>query len=326
MRGTKRKIALITTGGTISTFDSGKGAVPKFGARDLLAKLGSRRGEFSVRSVEFAKVPGCEMTPKLMAALARVVARELRRADVSGAVVTHGTDTIEESAYFCHLTIASPKPTVFTGSMRTGSDLSWDGPRNLLDAMRVAASRRARGLGALLTMNEEIHSARFVTKGNGLVVGTFHSPACGPIGRIYNGEPWLLLAPALERRVLRPRIEARVAMVTALAGEDHALGAALAEPGLRGLVIAGFGSGRVPLGWIAQLKDALARGLPIVLASRTGAGAIDDPYGYGGAHYLRGIGLIAAHELPAHKARLKLMVALGNGLGGARLREYMELG
>ncbi len=320
------RIALITTGGTISTFDSGRGAVFKRTGRDLLAQLGSERRRVAATVVDFARLPGCEMTPERLAELSKAVAGTLRRRDIAGVVVTHGTDTIEESAYFCHLTVSSPKPFVFTGSMRTGSELSWDGPRNLLDAMLVACAREARRMGALLVMNEEIHSARFVTKSNGLIVGTFRSPAAGPLGRIYNGAPWLLLKPAHERRVLRPVVETRVAMVTALAGDADSLGEALQRPNLRGLVIAGFGSGRVPLGWLDAIRAAVARGLPVVLASRTGAGAIGDQYGYGSARYLLGLGLIAAHELPAHKARLKLMLALGNRLSGARLREYIERG
>ncbi|MGH7246955.1 MAG: asparaginase, partial [Pseudomonadota bacterium] len=301
-------------------------AIPKLGARDLVTRLGVRPTEVPLRTVEFARIPGSEMTPMRMAELASLIRRELGRAGVAGAVITHGTDTIEETAYLCHLTVSDPKPVVFTGSMRTASDLSWDGPRNLLDAIKIAQSPAARGMGVILTLNEEIHSARFVTKTNGQAVSTFHSPACGPLGRIYGGAPSIMLAPALKRRVLAPRLDLRVAMVTALPGETDALREALARPALRGIVIAGFGGGRVPREWIAQLKAALARGVAIVLASRTGAGAIDDPYGYGGAHYLRSIGLIAAHEIAAHKARLKLMVALGNHLRGAALKRYMENG
>jgi len=321
----RSKVVLITTGGTISTFDAGRGAVPRRSGAQLLRTLGDAGRGLNVKLVEFARIPGCEMTPAKMAAVATLAAHELKRADVAGAVVTHGTDTIEETAFFAHLTVPGAKPVVFTGSMRTGSDLSWDGPRNLLDAIKVARWPRARGLGALLVMNEEIHSARFVTKGNGIAVSTFHSPVCGPLGRIYNGDPMLFSAPAPRRVVIAPRVEDNIAMVTALPGERAALDEALARRDIRGLVIAGFGSGRVPLGWIDSLKRAVERGLPVVLASRTGAGAIDDPYGYGGAHYLRSIGLIAAHEMPAHKARIKLMVALGNGLGGARLRRWFEL-
>ncbi|MFZ1886631.1 MAG: asparaginase [Candidatus Binataceae bacterium] len=321
-----KRVVLITTGGTISTFASKDGTLSKLGGRALLARLGASRTAIPLRVIEFAKIPSCEMTPERMADLASLVRRELGRGDVAGAVVTHGTDTIEESAFLCHLTVPGPKPVVFTGSMRMGSDLSWDGPRNLLDAISIAQSRAARGVGAMLTMNEEIHSARFVTKTNGQAVSTFHSPACGPLGRIYNGEPWIMLTPTFKRVVLAPRLDTSVAMVTALAGEIDALREALERPNLRGLVVAGFGGGRVPHQWIEHLKQALARGIAVVLASRTGAGAIDDGYGLGGAHYLRSVGLIAAHEVPAHKARLKLMLALGNGRRGAALKRYMEAG
>jgi len=318
------KVVLITTGGTISTFDKGRGAVVARDGAQLLRTLGAERRSLRVKVIDFARIPGCQMTPELMAKLSERIARELRGAEVAGAVVTHGTDTIEETAFFMHLTVASAKPVVFTGSMRTGSDLAWDGPRNLLDAIKVARWPRARGLGALLVMNEEIHSARFVTKGDGLTVSTFHSPACGPVGRIYNGEPMLLTVPALTRAMVAPHVDDNVAMVTAAPGERWALDEALARGGLRGMVIAGFGSGRVPFGWIGSIKRAVEGGLPVVLASRTGAGAIDDPYGYGGAHFLRAMELIAAHELPAHKARIKLMVALGNRMRGAKLRRYFE--
>ncbi len=177
-------------------------------------------------------------------------------------------------------------------------------------------------MGALLVMNEEIHSARFVTKGNGLTLSAFHSPACGPLGKIYNGKPMLFTRPAAKGKTIAPRVEPNVAMVTALAGEVHAVEEALARPGLRGLIVSAFGSGRVPLAWVKPLEDAVKRGLSIVLASRTGAGAVDDPYGYSGAHHLRNAGLIPADEMPAHKARIKLMLALGNGMHGKELREF----
>jgi L-asparaginase len=321
---TQSKVALITTGGTISTLDSGKGAVPRRGGKDLLRQLGSASAKGDVEVIEFAKIPGCEMTPAKMAELAQRVVQELARPEIAGAVVTHGTDTIEETAFFCHLTVKSEKPVVFTGSMRTGSQLSWDGPRNLLDALCVARLGRARGMGALLVMNEEIHSARFVTKGNGLALSAFHSPACGPLGRIYNGEPMLFTRPALKRKIVAARVEPNIAILAALPGEARALNEVLSRAGLGGLVVSGFGSGRVPLAWVKPLTEAVKNGLAVVLASRTGSGAVDDPYGYGGAHYLRNAGLISAHEMAPHKARIKLALALGNGMHGKRLKDFFE--
>ncbi len=321
----EHKVALITTGGTISTLGAPGGAIPKRGGAELLGALGEAAEGLDVEVIEFAKIPGCEMTPARMAELATTISRELSRSDMAGAAVTHGTDTIEESAFFCHLTVAGEKPVVFTGSMRTGSEPSWDGPRNLLDAIRVARWPQARGCGAMLVMNEEIHSARFVTKGNGLALGAFHSPACGPLGRIYNGEPMLFTKPAMARGIVEPKVDTNVLTVTALSGEPlDTLSQALARHGLRGLVVAGFGSGRVPLAWVKPLTQAVQDGIAVVLASRTGAGAVDDPYGYGGAHHLRSMGLVAAHEMPAPKARLKLMLALGNAMDSPALREFFE--
>jgi len=318
------KIALITTGGTISTIDTGRGAVPKAGPADLLRILGDSARGIEVETIEFARIPGCEMTPATMLALADAIERELKRGEIAGAVVTHGTDTIEESAFVSHLTVTSRKPVVFTGSMRTGSELSFDGPRNLLDSLKVAAWPRSAGLGTILVMNEEIHSARFVTKGNGLLLGAFHSPASGPLGRIYNGAPMLFTVPAASRPTLAPRIDTRVATVRALSGETEPLAEALTRVELRGIVIEGFGSGRVPPSWCKPLESAVKRGLPVVLASRTGAGAVGDSYGYAGANHLLRAGLIAAHEMPGHKARLKLMLAIGNGLPIAAIKDLFE--
>jgi L-asparaginase len=319
------KVALITTGGTISTVDRGLGAVPQSGGVELLRMLGDASRGIDVETIEFARIPGCEMTPPRMCELAEAAEHALARDEIAGVVVTHGTDTIEESAFVSHLTVKSAKPVVFTGSMRTGSELSFDGPRNLLDALKVAAWPRAAGIGTMLVMNEQIHAARFVTKGNGAFVGALHSPACGPLGRIYNGAPMLFMIPAAARRMLTPRIATGVAIVRALSGDTESLREALARPSLRGMVIEGFGSGRVPSSWCAPLEAALERGVTIVLASRTGAGAIGDSYGYGGsASNLLKAALIAAHELPGHKARLELMLALGNGLGPHAIRDLFE--
>jgi L-asparaginase len=320
-------VVLITTGGTIACRDVGAGALPQLRGADLLRVLGEPGTLPPTDVVEFARIPGCEMTPAKMAELANVLRAELAPDDRAGAVVTHGTDTIEESAFVCDLTVPHGKPVVFTGSLRTASDLSWDGPRNLFDAMCVAASPSAHGLGTLLVMNEEIHAARFVTKRNGIALGAFQSPPCGPLGRIHNGVARFSARTVPPARRLGPRLDESVAVVRALSGDTVGLAAALALPDLHGLVIEGFGSGRVPAAWVEPLRRAVEGGIAVVLTSRIGAGAIGDPYGYpGSASGLLRLGLIPAHDLPGHKARLQLMLALGNGLRGAALRAYFEEG
>lgn len=301
--------------------------MPHLVGADLLRVLGEPATLPAIDIVEFARIPGCEMTPARMTQLANVLRAELAPDDRCGAVVTHGTDTLEESAFVCDLTVPHGKPVVFTGSMRTASDLSWDGPRNLLDALRVASSPSAHGLGTLVVMNEEIHAAHFVTKSNGMVLGAFESPACGPLGRLYDGAPRFCTRPVLPAPQLEPRLDESVAVVRALSGDTTSLAAALALPDLHGLIVEGFGSGRVPASWVEPLRGALERGIAVILTSRTATGAIGDPYGYpGSATGLLHLGLIPAHELPGHKARLQLMLALGNGLCGAALRAHFEGG
>ncbi|HVO27322.1 MAG TPA: asparaginase [Candidatus Margulisiibacteriota bacterium] len=323
----KRTIAVVATGGTIACRDTGGGAVPQLSGADLLRLVGVPADLPTIEVIEFARLPGCEMTPRRMAELAQVVTRELAHEDCCGAVVTHGTDTIDESAFVCHLTVPPDKPVVFTGSLRNASDLSWDGPRNLLDALRVAAAPAAQGLGTALVINEEIHAARFVIKSNGLLLGAFQSPACGPVGRIYGGTVRFVTRPLPPVRRLEPALDEAVAVVRALSGDTLSLTAILARPELHGLVVEGFGSGRVPAAWAEPLHAAVQRGIAVVLASRTGAGMIGDPYGYAGsATNLLALGLIPAHELPGHKVRLQLMLALGNRLHGAALRACFERG
>jgi L-asparaginase len=319
-------VALITTGGTISTLDSGAGAVPVLRGSDLIKRLGETTHLPAVEVTELAQLPGCEMTPAMMAELALTVRRAAAAQDCIGVVVTHGTDTIEESAFLCHLTIAPEKPVAFSGSMRTASDLSWDGPRNLLDALRVAAAPLSRGAGTLLVMNEEIHAARFVTKSDGTSLGAFQSPACGRLGRIDNGDPRWFTRLAQHPPILEPALEPAVLVVRAMSGETAGLISALSQPQLRGLVVDGFGGGRVPASWCAGLEQALQAGVAVVLTSRTGGGPIGDTYGYqGSATSLLRRGVIPVHHLPAHKARLALMLALGNRLAGEALRQYLEL-
>ncbi|MBI1818498.1 MAG: hypothetical protein HYR72_26235 [Deltaproteobacteria bacterium] len=155
------------------------------------------------------------------------------------------------------------------------------------------------------------------------MLAAFASRGAGPLGRVYNGTPMLHMRPATRCCVLAPRLDEAVAVVRVLSGDQVSLAEALARPQLHGLVIEGFGSGRIPSSWCDTLAAAVKRDLAVVLTSRTGAGAIGDPYGYdGSATSLLRLGLIPAHDLPAHKARLLLMLALGNGLRGEELRTH----
>jgi L-asparaginase len=317
-----RRIVVLTTGGTISTRDvDGSGAKPTLRGEDLLREIPGLIAEVSVEELAF--IPGAHMTLDLIREMSRRASAILARRDVDGLVVTHGTDTLEESAYVLYLTVESEKPVVFTGAMRNASQIGFDGYRNLYDAIRVAAHDSARGMGTMIVLNEEIHSARWVTKTNGQKEDTFKSPATGPMGVIYGDGPRFFMRP-MPRTVLPPTLEANVDLVRLCVDCDDKFIRVSAQSGSRGIVLEVFGGGRVHPRSLDAIDQALARGLAIAATTRCPTGNMWDMYGYPGAFRdLQRRGILFAHDLPGHKARLKLMVALGNALARDRMSAYL---
>ena len=318
-------VVVLTTGGTISTRDvDGSGARPVLRGQDLLQQIPDLGAVAEVEVAELAFVPGAFMTLATMRQMSERARQILSQAQVAGLVVTHGTDTLEESAYLLYLTVDTDKPVVFTGAMRNSSQIGFDGYRNLYDAIRVAASESARGLGTLVVLNEEIHSARWVTKTNGQKEDTYESPATGPVGVVYGDGPHVFTRP-LPHPVLPPRLEPRVDLIRLCVDGDDKFIRCAAEAGTRGLVLEVFGGGRINPPLLPALDRALAGGMMIVATTRCITGNMWDMYGYEGAFRdLQRRGVIFAHDLPGHKARLKLMLALGNGLSRAQAGEYFE--
>jgi len=318
-----KRIVVLTTGGTISTRDvDGRGATPVLRGEDLLKEIPGLGSVAEVEVTELAFIPGAFMTLATMRQMSERAQQILARPDVTGLVVTHGTDTLEESAYLLHLTVGSDKPVVFTGAMRNASQIGFDGYRNLYDAVRVAASDAARGLGTLVVLNEEIHSARWVTKTNGQKEDTFKSPATGPVGLVYGDAPHVFMHP-MARTVLPPRLETKVDLVRLCVDCDDKFIRCAVDAGSRGLVLEVFGGGRVNPALLPAIDRALAARIRVAATTRCATGNMWDAYGYEGAFRdLQRRGLLFAHDLPGHKARLKLMLALGNGLGEDRLAGY----
>ncbi|MGD9030975.1 MAG: asparaginase domain-containing protein, partial [Anaerolineae bacterium] len=178
---------VLSTGGTIAMQDDATagGAVPQLGAADIAAALPTSVP--ALRTEEIVKLPSAHFTLNTLQSIRERVVRALEEPQVPGVVVTHGTDTLEETAYLLDLTVPGAKPVVLTGAMRTASSVGYEGHANLLGAVRVAAAPQSRGLGAVIVMNDEIHAARRATKMHTLSLDTFQSPAWGPIGRIEGG-------------------------------------------------------------------------------------------------------------------------------------------
>jgi L-asparaginase len=322
-----RLVALVFTGGTISMrHDPGaRGAVPSLGAEEIIAAARGINDVAQLEVHEWGRFPGPHMTVEREWELRNTLRALAQRVDIDGIVVTHGTDTIEESAYLMMRSIESPKPIVFTGAMRTASELSWDGPANLTDSVRVAASDDARGYGTLVTLNGRIFSALDVTKAHTHMLDAFESPGLGPVGVVDDGEVVFRRTLPAPAPILSPAsLASPVDIVLAYSGADARL-VDVSRVTARGVVIAALGRGNVPPAMADGIRRCTSDGLPVVIASRAPRGRVGQTYGYeGGGRRLADAGAIFTGARRPQQARIDLMLALGSDLAGEALRAVFD--
>ena len=306
----ERCVAVLSTGGTIAMrFDAeAGGAIPVLGADELIARLPPGLPRLKVE--EITRLPSSHFRLDTLWIIRERVAELVDDDAVDGVVITHGTDTLEETAYLLELTVPTEKPVVLTGAMQAVSDAGYDGDANLLSAMRVAAAEQVRGLGIVVVFGDEIHAARYATKMHTLSSTAFESPGWGPLGRV-EGDV-VTVGCWLEQRVLPWRgLEPNVSLLKLGVGMGADLLESVLAQGARGVVIEAMGSGRVPPWWLTAIQQIRAQGLPVVIASRCPTGRIWDAYGYPGAYRsLNALGCLFADGLNGQKARIKLMVVL----------------
>ena len=300
---------------------AGGGAVPALSADEILALVPglAKIADFEVE--DFSRLPGPHVTPDQMWRLARRAAAWLERPDVDGLVITHGTDTIEETAYLLDLVLLSDKPVVLVGAMRTVSDVGWDGPANLLAAVRVAAAPSARGRGVLVVMDDHILPAREVRKVHTESSSSFATPEFGPLGQVDAGQVIFRRQPqarptwsdrAAEPGLRVSRLETHVALIQAYTGmEADTINDALARHP-KGLAVIAFGRGNVPPAIVPALRAAIDQQVLVTVSSRCVAGRVSPRYGYdGGGLQLQKAGAVLAGDLSGAKARLLQTVVLG---------------
>jgi L-asparaginase len=316
-------IGLLFTGGTISMrLDPETGAaVPALGSAEILAQVPHLGDVADFETEDFSRLPGPHVTPEHMWRLARRAAAWLERPDIDGLVITHGTDTIEETAYLLDLVLTADKPVVLVGAMRTVSDASWDGPANLLAATRVAASPASRGHGVLVVMDDLILPARDARKVHTEASNAFASPEFGPLGVVDGGSVvFRRHAPArlgwrdarADRGMRVRRLETRVSLLQAYTGIDRSVADAHFGGDTQGAAIIAFGRGNVPPALVPIVREAVARKLLVTISSRCLSGRVSPRYGYeGGGLELARAGARLVGDLPGAKARLLQMVALG---------------
>jgi L-asparaginase len=316
------RIAVLATGGTIagaaadaantSGYQAGVVSVDQ-----LLSAVPALSTVARIAPEQIASIDSKDMAMSLWTTLAQRINALLATDDVDGVVVTHGTDTLEETAYLLHLTVKSNKPVVLTAAMRPASALSADGPLNLLNAVTVAAHAAARGQGVLVAFNNRIHSARDVVKTSTYAVDAFQSPEIGALGWVQDGRV------EFQRQVVRAHTLASefsidagwpaVDIVASYAGVSRVAVDALVAAGVRGIVVAGTGNGSIHQTLQSVLADAASRGVAVVRSSRVGSGHVMR----NGAAADDALGFVSAGALNPYKARVLLMLALAAGVTGA---------
>ena len=317
-----KKILVLHTGGTISMQADASGAVVTSQDNPMNHVSNPLEG-VEVHALDFFNLPSPHIKPKHMLALYQKIKEEADHYD--GFVITHGTDTLEETAYFLDTMEVPHKTIVLTGAMRSSNELGSDGVYNYLSALRVASDDKAADKGVLVVMNDEIHAAKYVTKTHTTNVSTFQTPTHGPLGLIMKHE--ILYFKTAEPRVRfdLDRIQGLVPIIPVYAGMTEELLDLLPVDQLDGLIIQAFGAGNVPKETAQKLNALIQEGLPIALVSRCFNGIAEPVYAYeGGGVCLQNAGVFFVKELNAQKARLKLLIAINAGLTGEELRAYME--
>jgi len=323
----KPRLATFFTGGTISMrIDPATGgAIPMLSGEEIIAQVPGLDQIAEYDLINFDRLPGPHWTPQRMLELAAAIKEKLTDERIVGAVVTHGTDTLEETAYFLDLVLDTDKPVVLIGAMRNSSELSWDGPENLAAAVRVAIDPQARGLGVVVAMNSQIIAAAEATKTHTESTDTFQSRDFGPIGFIDKDRVILMRRPFEREHIATNTVENRVDVIKMFAGADGRFINFAIDDGARGLVIEGLGRGNVTIPALPAIQRAIDAGLPVVITSRCPRGRVLDTYAYEGAgKQLRRMGVMLGGMLPSHKARIKLALALGAGWAPEQIRESFE--
>ena len=306
-------VVIISTGGTIASksSESEEGVSPSLEASDLLESVPALEGLTEIQTDDFANIPSPQITIDEMYSLSQRVQEYADDPDIEGIVVTHGTDTLEESSYFVDLCYDGEAPVVFTGAMRHPSQTSPDGPGNLLASVRTALSDEARGQGVFVAFNDRIHAARDVMKVNSLFLDAFRTPEFGPLGTVDEDrvvwhrqpttvDPTFDPSPAaLTNQVYSYTTPADMAPEQIEAGDPAAV------------CLAATGAGHIPPTIIEPLEALVDEGVPIVVTTRCHEGRLArDTYSFRGSEAtLRELG-VQISDLPLSKTRIKTIVAL----------------
>jgi L-asparaginase len=309
-----KKIIIIFTGGTISMKKNveNNAVIPAMSGEDILKLTPGIEDVADIQFLDFGMMPGPHITPQNMQELSKLISSKLEFEAYDGVIVTHGTDSLEETAYFVDLTYNGSKSVIFVGSMKNSSEPGWDGPYNLISAVHTAISDEAKNRGVMVVMNGEVHAASQVTKTNTYTLDTFKSMEFGPIGFVDNNKVYFYYSYIKRQYIPTEKIDSNIDIIKCGCGMDDRLLRLCIDSGTHGIVIEAMGRGNIPPKMVPGVEHALDKKIPVVIVSRCFMGKVLDDYGYEGAgRELTERGAILGDNLSGQKARIKLMVALG---------------
>ncbi len=308
----KPKIAIIFTGGTISmSVDEEIGAaIPSLNGQDIISMVTNIDKLADIEIIEYSEIPGPHISFEMLFDIRKIILDLAKKEDITGIIVTHGTDTLEESAYFWDLTLDIQKPVVVVGAMRNSSELGYDGPANLAAAVCTAISPKAIDKGVLVVLNNEVNTALEVTKTNTLSLNTFQS-RYGPIG-IIDTNDFVVHRNITGRDFIGASdVEKKVFLIKSCIDMNPQIIDFYLQQDAKGIVIEAMGRGNLPPSFLPYIKKAIDKNIPVVIVSRCPSGRVMSSYGYeGGGKMLHDMGVIFGGELSGQKARIKLMLAL----------------
>ncbi|ACA17546.1 Asparaginase [Methylobacterium sp. 4-46] len=320
-------VAVVATGGTIAMkLDPVSHApVPAVSGEDLVAAVPHLKEIANIRVVEFSNIPSDYMGPDRWPNLTKKVEEVLADPTVKGVVISHGTDTLDQTAYFLDLTLKSEKPVVAVGAQRNASDWDTDGPRNLLNAVRQVLAEDSRGKGVTITMNSYINAARYARKTHTSNVQTFTSGDVGALGYVDEDKVVYYYTGPRRQSVDLPERLPRVDLLAMYAGADGSYVRHAADTGAEAVVVEAYGWGNMNEAMLDAIKYAVDKGVPVVVATKVENGRALPVYGFkGGGKTLQSVGAVFAGDLSGDKARVLTMLALPTAKDQKKLQAFFD--
>ena len=318
-------IVFVTTGGTIasSTDPETGGVVPVLSGEDLIRVIPGLGALAHIEIVDFCNIDSSQMDPETRRKLSLFVDTILAKPNIKGVVITHGTDTIAETAHFLDVTLKSKKPVVLVGAMRDASAISPDGPENIYNATLQIVSPKTERFGVTVTMNEYIHAARDVNKASTTNIQAFSSGKKGCLGYIAAGKVYTYVNKLQNRKIPLADTLQKVILLKTFSGDDGKMIRYMVDSGAKGIVIESLGAGNVNKDVYNAIQYAIEHNVIVVLASSIMDESVHPIYGGpGGGVTLEKLGVIFAGDLSARKARISLMLAISKGLSYKEITQH----